>query len=222
MIIDGNVCPYNVANGWQKNCQVFEKQTKHSPFFTHVLIGPCQKMLMFHSYYRQVKSDTTVFEIRVRRARSCLMINLSTQPQLAENDGLWSCIRSFAFFWDLKTDTGKCKTHNAKIHVSISLSSSTGKISGHQVPEKLDLPEKFILSVTGRALIIPRWFVMYAYFFFILGETSPSFARRAEEKLLTWMTCSKIQTVDHTSCRNQPSHKVYGLVRRRRWLTFLF
>ena len=171
MSIDGNVCPYSVANGWQKNCQLFKEQTKHSPFFTYVLMGPCQKMLVFHSYYRQVRSDTTVFEIRVRRARSALMINLSTQPQFAENNGLWSCTRSFAFFWDLKTDTGKCKTHNAKIHVSISLSSSTGKISGHQVPEKLDLPEKFILYVTGGALIIPRWFVYTKHFCF-LGKVS--------------------------------------------------
>ena len=116
-----------------------------------ILMGSCQKMLITNKWkgIQQFLADWNTGSI-------FLVKNLSIQPQLAENDELWSCIRSFAFFWNLKTDIGKCKSLNAKIHVSISSSSSAGNITGRYVPGKLHLLESFILSGTGQALIIPR------------------------------------------------------------------
>ena len=107
-----------------------------------ILMGSCQKMLITNKWkgIQQFLADWNTGSI-------FLVKNLSIQPQLAENDELWSCIRSFAFFWNLKTDIGKCKSLNAKIHVSISSSSSAGNITGRYVPGKLHLLESFILSV---------------------------------------------------------------------------
>ena len=120
-----------------------------------ILMSSCQKCWFFIHIINQWKGIQQ-FLADWNTGSIFLVKSLSTQPQLAENDELWSCIRSFAFFWNLKTDIGKCKSLNAKIHVSISSSSSAGNITGRYVTGKLHLLESFILSGTGQALIIPR------------------------------------------------------------------
>ena len=95
-----------------------------------------------------------LIEVRANRAKLCWVKYLSIQPRLAENDQLWGCITSFAFSSRLKTDTGKCKSRKAKIHVS---SSSLVQRDRAVTPRtwKLHLLESFILSGTGWSLIIP-------------------------------------------------------------------
>ena len=136
-------------------------------------------------------------EVRYRRESLCQMKNLSSQPRLAENNGLWGCITSFAFSWKPRLETGKYKSRNSKIHFS----------SLHLVQrDRLAVAPRLEMTFAGKFYIIRYWtsfdhfshsWLIYAKRFcclnivssyrvmqanfrlFLLGETSVGCAGRA-------------------------------------------
>ena len=83
------------------------------------------------------------------------------------------------FLWNLKRETGKCKFHNAKIHL-----------------------------VQQERLGIATWKIRFAWKFYVIRywTSFDHFSHR-------WLVyTNKTQTVDHTSCRNQTSHKNHGIL----------
>ena len=100
MIVGGSICPLPWLTKELSDVILTPWRTNHILCYLSsqcILMGSCQKILIFHPYYPQVKREQqfladwntgSVFQVK----------NLSTQPQLEENDELWSCIRSFASF----------------------------------------------------------------------------------------------------------------------------
>ena len=249
--MSGSICPSAVAIQPSNVCFHFLKNKTHSlsPFFAIHFEGTMSKnagvssmLLTSEKGYFPILINIPasvqnlirievfdLIEVRDCRASLCRVKNLSTQPRLAGNDGLSGCIRSFSFSRKLKTNTGKCKSCKAKIHV-ISLSScSTGQFSRHPAPGKLHLLECFTLSSTGEALInprtvdsfIPKAFAVSARFRLIQQRqrTSSFFIwLKRLRVLLGGLRIADVDgvqenaTVDHTSCRNQPSHKSHGVI----------
>ena len=64
MIMSGSIYPSAVADDKTVTCLflVPEERIKHSHLsLQYIFMGSCQKMLVLHSYYRQLKRDTLQF-----------------------------------------------------------------------------------------------------------------------------------------------------------------